>query len=84
MTIVIIESVRGGVKKKLYFWVVPTTKWPTSPPPPVTSTSTIFLGGEIFFCFESPDTENNLTDWKVKFYCVFTRFEGFCIEWKQK
>ena len=19
-----------------------------------------------------------------KFYCVFTRFEGFCIEWKQK
>ena len=31
--------------------------------------------------------EKQLIRWSTqikKFYCVFTRFEGFCIEWKQK
>ena len=27
-------SLKGGVKIKLYFWVVPTTKWPNAAPKP--------------------------------------------------
>ena len=35
-------KLRGGVKKKWYFLVVPTTRWP-NPPPPSCGQSTTFL-----------------------------------------
>ena len=50
--------VRGGVKKKnWYFWVGPTTKWPPPPPPPVVVKVPIFFCRKFFLCLESPETE---------------------------
>ena len=49
------DFLRGGVKKKWYFWVVPTTKWPIDPPTSCGQSTTFFV--RIFFCLESPDTE---------------------------
>ena len=42
------EIIRGGVKKKWYFWVVPTTNWPTPLPLPSCGQTNTFLMG-IFF-----------------------------------
>ena len=48
-------SFRVGVKKKWYFWVVPTTKWPT--PLPLVVVKVPLFCGKFFICLESPDTE---------------------------
>ena len=65
---------KGDVKKSGSFgWCPPQSGLPL---PSCDQTTTFYVG--IFFLLRIPDTE---TDLEVKF---LPRFEGFCIEWKQK